>query len=131
MCGIVGFTGEHQAAPILLDGLSKLEYRGYDSPGIAVRADAERRNFRCDPIQLRGESVFQRHCGGGHRQSESDRQRQRSGRIPGNTGIFRSENRQGCPPQPGGFRPAAAAERPHRLRRQRRSGGNPAGIYPG
>ena len=44
MCGIVGFTGEHQAAPILLDGLSKLEYRGYDSAGIAIRdgsADAE------------------------------------------------------------------------------------------
>ena len=37
MCGIVGFTGAHQAAPILLDGLSKLEYRGYDSSGIAVR----------------------------------------------------------------------------------------------
>ena len=37
MCGIVGFTGEHQAASILLDGLSKLEYRGYDSSGIAVR----------------------------------------------------------------------------------------------
>ena len=37
MCGIVGFTGTHQAAPILLDGLSKLEYRGYDSAGIAVR----------------------------------------------------------------------------------------------
>ena len=37
MCGIVGFTGNHQAAPILLDGLSKLEYRGYDSAGIAVR----------------------------------------------------------------------------------------------
>ena len=37
MCGIVGFTGDHQAAPILLDGLSKLEYRGYDSAGIAVR----------------------------------------------------------------------------------------------
>ena len=37
MCGIVGFTGVHQAAPILLDGLSKLEYRGYDSSGIAVR----------------------------------------------------------------------------------------------
>lgn len=37
MCGIVGFTGSHQAAPILLDGLSKLEYRGYDSAGIAVR----------------------------------------------------------------------------------------------
>ena len=38
MCGIVGFTGREQAAPILLDGLSKLEYRGYDSAGIAVRA---------------------------------------------------------------------------------------------
>ena len=37
MCGIVGFTGVQQAAPILLDGLSKLEYRGYDSAGIAVR----------------------------------------------------------------------------------------------
>lgn len=37
MCGIVGFTGNSQAAPILLDGLSKLEYRGYDSAGIAVR----------------------------------------------------------------------------------------------
>lgn len=37
MCGIVGFTGSHQAAPILLDGLSKLEYRGYDSAGLAVR----------------------------------------------------------------------------------------------
>ena len=36
MCGIVGFTGVSQAAPILLDGLSKLEYRGYDSAGIAV-----------------------------------------------------------------------------------------------
>ena len=37
MCGIVGFTGSAQAAPILLDGLSKLEYRGYDSAGIAVQ----------------------------------------------------------------------------------------------
>ncbi|MCD7955813.1 MAG: glutamine--fructose-6-phosphate transaminase (isomerizing) [Lachnospiraceae bacterium] len=37
MCGIVGYTGSRQAAPILLDGLSKLEYRGYDSAGLAVR----------------------------------------------------------------------------------------------
>ena len=37
MCGIVGFTGIQQAAPVLLDGLSKLEYRGYDSAGLAVR----------------------------------------------------------------------------------------------
>ena len=36
MCGIVGFTGARRAAPILLDGLKKLEYRGYDSAGIAV-----------------------------------------------------------------------------------------------
>ena len=41
MCGIVGFTGEQNAAPILLDGLKKLEYRGYDSAGIAVMQDAE------------------------------------------------------------------------------------------
>ena len=37
MCGIVGFVGEEPAAPILLSGLEKLEYRGYDSAGIAVR----------------------------------------------------------------------------------------------
>ena len=39
MCGIVGFTGEQNAAPILLEGLKKLEYRGYDSAGIAVCKD--------------------------------------------------------------------------------------------
>ena len=41
MCGIVGYTGAHEAAPILLDGLSKLEYRGYDSAGLAVRNGTE------------------------------------------------------------------------------------------
>ena len=40
MCGIVGYIGETQAAPLLLHGLSKLEYRGYDSAGIAVRNEA-------------------------------------------------------------------------------------------
>ena len=41
MCGIVGYVGPRQAAPVLLDGLSKLEYRGYDSAGLAVR-DADK-----------------------------------------------------------------------------------------
>ena len=39
MCGIIGFAGHTEAAPILLDGLSRMEYRGYDSAGIAVRSD--------------------------------------------------------------------------------------------
>ena len=47
MCGIVGFSGKHSAAPILLDGLSKLEYRGYDSAGISVRDGA------ADPVVVK------------------------------------------------------------------------------
>ena len=39
MCGIVGYTGCNQAAPILLEGLSKLEYRGYDSAGLAIESE--------------------------------------------------------------------------------------------
>ncbi len=45
MCGIVGYTGSEQAAPIILDGLSKLEYRGYDSAGLAVY-DGENNAFQ-------------------------------------------------------------------------------------
>ena len=41
MCGIIGFAGREQAAPILLDGLERMEYRGYDSAGIAVRSEAK------------------------------------------------------------------------------------------
>lgn len=39
MCGIVGYVGTQQAAPLLLEGLRRLEYRGYDSAGIAVCGD--------------------------------------------------------------------------------------------
>ena len=39
MCGIIGFAGRGQAAPVLLDGLERMEYRGYDSTGIAVRSE--------------------------------------------------------------------------------------------
>ena len=44
MCGIVGYVGPRDAAPILLDGLRRLEYRGYDSAGIAA---AHRDRARC------------------------------------------------------------------------------------
>ena len=36
MCGIIGFAGKTEAVPILLDGLERLEYRGYDSAGVAT-----------------------------------------------------------------------------------------------
>ncbi len=50
MCGIVGFTGNHAAAPILLDGLAKLEYRGYDSAGLAVRDGSN----PCEIVKAKG-----------------------------------------------------------------------------
>ncbi len=46
MCGIIGFTGATQAAPILLSGLKRLEYRGYDSAGIAVQCEEEIRMLK-------------------------------------------------------------------------------------
>ena len=50
MCGIVSFTGTRQAAPILLDGLEKLEYRGYDSAGLAVRNGTD----DCEVVKAKG-----------------------------------------------------------------------------
>ena len=46
MCGIIGFAGRENAAPILLDGLARMEYRGYDSAGVAVRSD-------CGKVQVK------------------------------------------------------------------------------
>lgn len=63
MCGIVGYTGHLQAAPILLDGLSKLEYRGYDSAGLAVRNGEKKTEIvkakgRLNPLQKKRITVM-------------------------------------------------------------------------
>ncbi len=47
MCGIVGYVGARQATPILVGGLRKLEYRGYDSAGVSVWNDGVSRVVRC------------------------------------------------------------------------------------
>ena len=73
MCGIVGYVGKNQAAPILLDGLSKREYRGYDSAGIAIR-DGEK---EAEVVKAKGKLInlyektnngndVKGHCGIGH-----------------------------------------------------------------
>ena len=47
MCGIVAYLGDKQAAPILIDGLYKLEYRGYDSAGISVIEKGQIGTYKC------------------------------------------------------------------------------------
>ena len=90
MCGIVGFTGSAQAAPILLDGLSKLEYRGYDSAGLAVQNVAGKIEVVKAKGRLRvlsemtdeGKAV-QGSCGIGHtRRLANPRRPQRGKRTP-------------------------------------------------
>src|SRR2546429_10009813 len=71
MCGIVGYTGPRQAAPLLLEGLKRLEYRGYDSAGIAI-VDAGRIEVHKAPGKIGvlekqlGASLPTGHCGIAH-----------------------------------------------------------------
>ncbi|HAE23619.1 MAG TPA: glutamine--fructose-6-phosphate transaminase (isomerizing) [Spirochaetaceae bacterium] len=78
MCGIVGYTGPRQASRILVDGLKRLEYRGYDSAGIALQRDAQYTAYDSQPVTVikkKGKIAelrqavpkdLQGHCGIGH-----------------------------------------------------------------
>ncbi|MBA3546907.1 MAG: glutamine--fructose-6-phosphate aminotransferase, partial [Nannocystis sp.] len=100
MCGIIGYTGPRQAVPILLDGLRKLEYRGYDSAGVAVLTAAAGSGGRLgvDVVRCKGKiaalsdqlglTPLPGDCGIGHtrwathgRPSEQNAHPHRAGRI--------------------------------------------------
>ena len=72
MCGIVGFTGPQQVAPVLLEGLKRLEYRGYDSAGIAVEYEGKIRTEKCSGYlenlvkMTDGGKTMPGNCGIGH-----------------------------------------------------------------
>jgi glucosamine--fructose-6-phosphate aminotransferase (isomerizing) len=98
MCGIIGYTGPRQAVPILLDGLRKLEYRGYDSAGVAVHTTGRGERPVLDVIRCKGKiavladqlglTPLPGHCGIGHtrwathgRPSEHNAHPHRAGRV--------------------------------------------------
>lgn len=72
MCGIVGYTGKQEAAPIMLEGLKRLEYRGYDSAGIVINRDGElslcKAKGYVDALneKIGGGSLMKGHTGVGH-----------------------------------------------------------------
>src|SRR5207237_9985107 len=71
MCGILGYTGPRQAAPVLLEGLRRLEYRGYDSAGLALVADGRIEVYKAaGKISVReevlGTTLPARHAGSAH-----------------------------------------------------------------
>ncbi len=98
MCGIIGYTGPRQAVPILLDGLRKLEYRGYDSAGVAVISLTGTKGPEIGVVRCKGKiavladqlghTPLHGHCGIGHtrwathgRPSEHNAHPHRAGRV--------------------------------------------------
>ena len=70
MCGIIAYTGSQQVLPVLIDGLRRLEYRGYDSAGIAFHSRKKVRSYKAagkiSVLESRLPESVSAHCGIGH-----------------------------------------------------------------